>query len=130
MYFTHYIFLAVCLSLTAAVNLLSANEIDLPDLGDSAGSIISPEQERKIAKSFKRELFRQAPLETDEEIIDYLNKLAGSLTNNADYEGEFEICLIKSKSINAFAVPGGLICFNSGHSNFVCIVYCNATGYS
>ena len=53
-------------------------------------------------------------METDEEILDYLNKLAKSLTSNADYEGEFEICMINSKAINAFAAPGGLICFNSG----------------
>ena len=109
-----YVFLAVCLSLSADMRYLSAAEINLPDLGDSAGSVISPEQERKIAKSFLRELRRQAPLETDEEIVDYLNELGDALSKNADYEGEFEICLIKSKSINAFAVPGGLICFNSG----------------
>tara|TARA_Y100001936_G_scaffold188029_1_gene186131 strand:- start:1393 stop:2850 length:1458 start_codon:yes stop_codon:yes gene_type:complete len=109
-----YATFVIYLSFAVVVNVFAATEIDLPDLGDSAGSVISPEQERKIAKSFKRELFRQAPLETDEEIIDYLNKLAKSLTSNADYEGEFEICMINSKAINAFAVPGGLICFNSG----------------
>ena len=70
-----YVFLAVCLSLSADMRYLSAAEINLPDLGDSAGSVISPEQERKIAKSFLRELRRQAPLETDEEIVDYLNEL-------------------------------------------------------
>ncbi len=97
-----------------SVNALLASEIDLPDLGDSAGSVISPEQEKRIAKSFLRELHRQAPLEDDEEIVDYLNNLGDSLAANADYDGEFEICLIRSKAINAFAVPGGLVCFNSG----------------
>ena len=114
MVFIRYIFFLGCFGLATATDFLIASEIDLPDLGDSAGSIISPEQERNIAKSFMRELRRQAPLETDEEIVDYLNQLGEELSKNADYEGEFEICLIKSKAINAFAVPGGLICFNSG----------------
>lgn len=114
MVFIRYIFILGCFALVTATNFLTASEIDLPDLGDSAGSIISPEQERKIAKDFMRELRRQAPLETDEEIVDYLNQLGEELGKNTDYEGEFEICLIKSGAINAFAVPGGLICFNSG----------------
>ena len=114
MVFIRYIFILGCFALVTATNFLTASEIDLPDLGDSAGTIISPEQERKIAKDFMRELRRQAPLETDEEIVDYLNQLGEELGKNTDYEGEFEICLIKSGAINAFAVPGGLICFNSG----------------
>ena len=101
MVFFRYIFLLGCFGLATATDILTASEIDLPDLGDSAGMIISPEQERNIAKSFMRELRRQAPLETDEEIVDYLNQLGEELGKNADYEGEFEICLIKSKAINA-----------------------------
>ena len=90
MVFIRYIFVLICFYLATASGLLDASEIDLPDLGDSAGSIISPEQERNIAKSFMRELRRQAPLETDEEIVDYLNQLGEELGKNANYEGEFE----------------------------------------
>ena len=83
MVFIRYIFLLTCFGLATATGILNASEIDLPDLGDSAGSIISPEQERNIAKSFMRELRRQAPLETDEEIVDYLNQLGEELGKNA-----------------------------------------------
>jgi len=109
-----YFVAVVSITLFSWTNVQGVPEIDLPDLGDSAGSVISPEQERKLAKSFMRELHRQAPLETDEEIVDYLNQLGSSLSTHADYEDDFKICLIRSRAINAFAVPGGLICFNSG----------------
>ena len=55
-----------------------------------------------------------APFIEDEAIMRYLNALLEDLANHTEYEGEFEMCLIESRAINAFAVPGGLICFHSG----------------
>ena len=92
-----------------------ASAIELPDLGDSSGSLISPVKERQLSKAVLGELRKSgAPFIEDEAIMRYLNALLEDLANHTDYEGEFEMCLIESRAINAFAVPGGLICFHSG----------------
>ncbi|MFP6680942.1 MAG: M48 family peptidase, partial [Gammaproteobacteria bacterium] len=40
----------------------------LPDFGDSAGAIISPEQEKQLGEGFMRQMRRYAPVVTDEEV--------------------------------------------------------------
>ena len=49
----------------------SQEEIILPDMGDSAGAVISREQERKLGKKFITEFRRVAPIVDDYEIEDY-----------------------------------------------------------
>ena len=98
-----------------AIAPASAQEaIDLPDIGDSAGSIISPEQERKLGEGFMRMLRRHAPLVTDEEVEDYIQMLGHSLSDHSDYDGEFYYFVIDSSVVNAFAVPGGFVGFHTG----------------
>jgi predicted Zn-dependent protease len=47
----------------------SAQEIDdLPDIADSAGALISPEQEKQLGLATMREIRRYAPIITDEEV--------------------------------------------------------------
>ena len=101
-----------------SINLLLATTVfavELPDLGDSSGSLISPMKERQISKAVLGQM-RQAgaPFIEDETILKYLNDLLNELARHTNYEGEFEMCLLESNAINAFAVPGGLICFHSG----------------
>ncbi len=96
------------------LEVIAQEDIRLPDLGDSSGAIISPEQEKRLSNAFLRELRRQAPMVDDEEILSYLTQLGRSLANHADSDTEFKFCMIKSGVINAFAVPGGLICFHTG----------------
>ena len=88
--------------------------IELPDIGDSAGAVISPEQEKELGLATMRELRRHAPLIQDEEVEDYITKLGMELGTHSGYYGDFNFCVIKSDVINAFAVPGGYVCFHSG----------------
>ena len=98
-----------------AVATAGAQEnIDLPDFGDSAGAIISPEQERRLGENFMREMRRQAPIVYDEEVEDYIQELDHSLSDLSDYYGSFTFFVIDSPVINAFAVPGGFIFFHTG----------------
>jgi beta-barrel assembly-enhancing protease len=109
----------VLISLAAAaafaVQPLAAQErIDLPDFGDSAGALISPEQERRLGENFMREIRRQAPIVYDEEVEDYIQQLGDSLGDHSNYYGDFRFYVIDSPVINAFAVPGGFIFFHTG----------------
>ncbi len=86
----------------------------LPDFGDSAGAIISPEQEKQLGEGFMRQMRRYAPVITDEEVEDYIQNLGMSLGNLVDYYGEFTFFMLEVRGINAFAVPGGFIGVHSG----------------
>jgi predicted Zn-dependent protease len=105
--------LAAC-SFMLATPAIAQEAINLPDIGDSAGAIISPEQERKLGEGFMRMLRHQAPIVTDEEVEDYIQKLGHSLSDRSDYYGEFFFFVIDSGAINAFAVPGGFVAFHTG----------------
>lgn len=109
------VLLSLAVAAAFAVPPLPAQErIDLPDFGDSAGALISPEQERKLGENFMREMRRQAPIVYDEEVEDYIQKLGDSLGDHSDYYGDFSFYVIDSPVINAFAVPGGFIFFHTG----------------
>lgn len=87
---------------------------DLPDFGDSAGAYISPEQERQLGLGFMRQMRRQAPLVTDEEVEDYIQKVGMEIGKHSGYYGDFHFFVVESPMINAFAVPGGYIGVHSG----------------
>ena len=92
----------------------SQENIDLPDFGDSAGAIISPEQERKLGEGFVRQMRKVMPLVLDEEIEDYIRDLGKNLSEGAGYYGDFQFFVVDSPVINAFAVPGGFVAFHTG----------------
>lgn len=95
-------------------NVYEPVEAELPDIGDSAGAIISPEQERQLGISTMRELRRMAPLVTDEEVEDYIQNLGMALGKHTNYYDDFHFFIIGSPVINAFAVPGGYVGVYSG----------------
>ncbi len=107
----HPYLLAVVLGMNAVAQ--AQESINLPDIGDSAGAIISPEQERKLGAGFMRVLRRQAPLVTDEEVEDYIQSLGHSMSDHSDYYGDFYFFVIDSPVVNAFAVPGGFVGFHT-----------------
>ena len=107
------IFIAA-VGLIFALSAAAQELIELPDFGDSAGAIISPEQEKRIGEDFMRQIRRFAPLMTDEEVEDYIQELGESMSKLTDYYGDFTFLVIDSPAINAFAVPGGLVAFYSG----------------
>lgn len=89
-------------------------ESELPDIGDSAGAVISPEQERMLGQSTMRQIRRLAPLVTDEEVEDYIQRLGMDLGKHSNYYSDFHFFVIESPVINAFAVPGGYIGMHTG----------------
>jgi len=109
--FKHLIF--TCL-LTFAVST-SADNINLPDFGDSAGRLISPEIENVIGREFLRQIRLSAALVDDPEINEYIRALGQKLADNSDNPSQsFTFFVIDSPDINAFAAPGGYIGINAG----------------
>lgn len=97
-------------ALVAAVTLQ-----DLPDFGDSAGGVVSPEYERRLGQMFLREVRQSARLVTDAEVESYIQSLGQRLASHSDNASQaFTFFVIDDPRINAFAGPGGVIGMHSG----------------
>lgn len=87
----------------------------LPTLGDHTSGIVSLEQEYALGQSFLRALRAQAPLLHDPLMQDYLEHLIYRLaSHSALQDRRISLAIINDSSINAFAVPGGVIGVNLG----------------
>jgi len=88
---------------------------DLPSIGESAGSVISPEQEKQLGAEMMRQLRQSGIVLDDMEITSYLNSLGQRLTSNSEAGGQqFTFFVVNEPSINAFAGPGGYIGVHTG----------------
>lgn len=88
---------------------------ELPDIGDSAGTLISPEQEHRVGEAFLRDLRSQQAVIDDPEAEAYINALGHRLSSLAQGQtNPFTFFLVNSPVINAFAIPGGYIGVHAG----------------
>ena len=94
---------------------LYADQVNLPDIGDSAGAVLSPDQERRIGAEFLRRIRLNFQLVEDPEVNAYINSLGNRLVEHSGYSNQtFTFFVINDLDINAFAAPGGYIGVNSG----------------
>ena len=109
-------------SLTASILLLavfsSSNhsaDIKLPLLGDSSSGIVSKQQEYKLGKSWLQAFRRHVELHDDPILQSYLEQLSYDLVAHSDLEDtRLTVVVVNNPTINAFAVPGGVIGIHTG----------------
>ncbi|MDX1915588.1 MAG: M48 family metalloprotease [Methylophilus sp.] len=90
-------------------------ESNLPDLGDVSQTVLSPQDERRIGEQILREVATSDEVLQDAEVTDYLQALGDRLAaNGPDKQQKFTFFVVKDKSINAFAMPGGVIGVHTG----------------
>lgn len=98
-----------------AVFSLEIDKLDLPDLGDSAGMLISPAEEKQYGEAFFRSLHTQVEINQDSEIQQYIQTIGEKLVSHSDMPSyPFHFFVVLDNNINAFAGPGGYIGVNSG----------------
>lgn len=99
----------------SAASLPEAPVIELPDMGDPTGTLMTPQQETELGEAFYRSLHHQTEINQDPEIHDYLQALGEKLVGHSDYSHLlFHFFLVNESDINAFAGPGGYIGVHSG----------------
>jgi len=87
----------------------------LPDLGDVAQTMVSPQMERQIGEQSMFQIRSSDSYLDDPELIDYINRLGDRLVASSSEPSQpFEFFIINDSSINAFALPGGFIGVNTG----------------
>lgn len=88
----------------------NTDPILLPDIGSSAGNLLSPTEEARLGQSFMRSVRRELPVLEDPVLTEYLQNLGQRLVeHNQSQHKDFTFFLIDQPAINAFAGPGGYI---------------------
>ena len=88
---------------------------DLPNIGDSSGTIMSPEFERRLGQAFLNQVRQQADIISDPEVETYIRSLGYRLVSQSDNNTQqFTFFVINEPTINAFAAPGGIVGINTG----------------
>jgi predicted Zn-dependent protease len=88
---------------------------NLPDLGERAQSDLSPQAERRIGEQIMREIRRDPDYVDDPEVTAYVQSVGYRLVSvSTDARQEFTFFVVRDRTINAFAMPGGFIGVHSG----------------
>ena len=88
---------------------------NLPDLGDIAQTVLTPQDEQRIAEQILREVAVSDDVLQDAEITDYLQAVGQRLAaSGPDKRQVFNFFVVRDNSINAFAMPGGVIGVHTG----------------
>jgi len=97
------------------MNTLQAKEIELPLLGDSSSGIVSKQQEYQLGRTWLK-VFRSRVREHDDPLMQlYFEELIYNLAVFSDLEDpDLELVIIKNPTMNAFAVPGGVVGIHTG----------------
>jgi len=88
---------------------------DLPELGDVSQTVLSAQDEQNIAEQILAEVAMSDEVLQDAEVVDYLQSLGNRLAAASDDKLQtFYFFVVKDNSINAFAIPGGVIGVHTG----------------
>lgn len=108
------------LLLAAAVTLavaapLAAQETRLPDIGSSAGELLTPARQAEYGSMMLRELRNYGYVLDDPLVEDWLQSVGTRLGANSDQPRQsYVFFMMKDRQINAFATLGGYIGMNAG----------------
>jgi len=113
---------SITISLSASLlapQLGFAANIDLPELGDASSAVVSPQQERALGQTWLRMYRSQVATFSDPQLYTYLDELLSTLAQHSQLKDRhLELILVKNASMNAFAVPGGVVGVHTGLFNF------------
>jgi len=112
------LFLAATLCAGFPLQLAQA-QVRLPALGEAAGEEFSVGTERTLGDQIMREIRRDPAYLDDPPLLDYLQRVWRPLVEAARQRGEitpdtaqqlaWEVFLVRDRSVNAFALPGGFV---------------------
>jgi len=105
----------ITLAIASVLHLTYVNANELPELGDVSATVMSPLQEQAIAEQILRQVAISPEVLQDVEVTDYVQALGGKLVaSGPDKRQKFYFFVVQDLSINAFAMPGGVIGVHTG----------------
>lgn len=108
--------IALALALATSQPLYAQAAVDtLPDIGSSAGELITPREETIYGAITLRQIREAGVLLEDPLIEGWINSLGYSLIAASERpQKDFTFFMIRSRDINAFATLGGYVAVNAG----------------
>jgi predicted Zn-dependent protease len=111
--------LAVALALWTLPSAAPRAQVRLPALGESVSDDVGVGSERKLGDQIMREIRRDPDYLDDPQLLEYLQSLWSPLVASARRRGDigaeldrafaWEPFLVRDRSVNAFALPGGYV---------------------
>ena len=102
-------------SVLITASSVRAEELKLPTLGESSNSLFSPEQEYNLGRAWLRMFRSQVRTFEDPIVHDYLESLIYKLVSHSKLQDRrIELVVVDNPTLNAFAVPGGVIGIHTG----------------
>lgn len=99
---------------TAPRALADEMQDNLPDMGTTAASTLTIDQENQMGDFYVRQLRGGAPMINDPLLSNYINQLGATLVSHANsVRTPFHFYLINSDELNAFAFFGGNVVLHS-----------------
>ena len=93
----------------------AATDLRLPDLGGASSGLVSPAEEQELGQAWLRLYRSQVPTSSDPFIRDYVEQLLRRLSLHSELEHRnLDLVVAENPTLNAFAVPGGVIGVNTG----------------
>jgi predicted Zn-dependent protease len=109
---------ALALVLSSVLSVASSagtEELKLPNLGESSTSMFSSEFEYQLGRAWLRVFRSQVPTVDDPLLFDYLEDLIYKLVTHSKLDDRrIDLVIVDNPTINAFAVPGGVIGVHNG----------------
>lgn len=111
-----YLLITICLSWSSPI---LSSEIKLPLLGDTTSGIVSRQQEHMIGRSWLKAFRSRIHEHEDPQLQQYLEQLLYNLATFSDLKDpRLELVIVNNPSMNAFAVPGGVVGVHTGLLSF------------
>lgn len=108
-------FPTVLFALASGIAGARGADVRLPDIGSSAGTLMSPVEQREYGASMLHELRAYGRVLDDPLLSDYINALGYRLVAHSDRPDiPFTFFVVRDDDINAFAAPGGYVGINAG----------------
>jgi predicted Zn-dependent protease len=111
--------LFVSAAATVSTSVSQIEEQKLPDLGNNGASLISNQHEYDLGRTWLMQFRRQAPTVNDPLLTDYLEHLLYQLAANSELvDRRLDLVVVDNPTMNAFAVPGGVVGVHNGLFKF------------
>ncbi|MGK2914218.1 MAG: M48 family metalloprotease [Porticoccaceae bacterium] len=93
----------------------SASDIKLPLLGDSTSGVVSGRQEGELGQLWLQMFRSRVPDFSEPQLQYYLEQLLANLATYSELEDQrLELVTVNNPTMNAFAVPGGVVGVHTG----------------
>ena len=110
---------ALCLSLLVVAQPSTAADVLLPDLGSANAGGITPRQEYELGQKWLRLYRSKVPTSSDPFLQSYVESLIQELSYSSDLSDKrLDVLVVENPTLNAFAVPGGVIGVHTGLFEF------------